>query len=461
MSVAVRFAPSPTGRLHVGNIRPAVLNWLFARRAGGTFLLRLDDTDRERSTTAFADGIVEDMRWLGLGWDRFLRQSDRLDRYAAAAERLKASGRLYPCFESADELDRRRKRQLARGLPPIYDRAALRLTEAERARLAAEGRTPHWRFRLANTSRADDLEPRPTQVAWDDLIRGPQTVDAGSLSDPVLVREDGTFLYTFTSVVDDAETGITHIIRGEDHVTNTGVQIQILEALGAAPPRFAHHSLLVAADGSALSKRLGALSIQGLREKGIEPEAIVSHAALVGTSDAIEPHVELAGLAGGFDLAKVSRAPGRFDEKDLVALNARLLHMMPFGKVAARLSAQGVGNGEAFWLAVRGNLAVLADARRWHDIVFAPIAPRIESPEVLRAAADLLPDEPWTAETWSPAGWSAYTSAVKAATGASGRALFHPLRLALTGEEKGPELRVLLPLMGRERAAQRLRGAPA
>ncbi|HRD77240.1 MAG TPA: glutamate--tRNA ligase [Hyphomicrobiaceae bacterium] len=459
MSVKVRFAPSPTGRLHVGNIRPAVLNWLFQRRHGGTFLLRLDDTDQGRSTAAFADGIVEDMRWLGLSWDAFLRQSDRLERYAAAAERLKAAGRLYPCYETADELDRRRKRQLARGLPPIYDRAALRLTGAETAKLAAEGRRPHWRFRLTNSSGPDDLAPRPTPVAWDDLIRGHQTVDAGSLSDPVLVREDGTFLYTFTSVVDDIETAITHIIRGEDHVTNTGVQIQLFEALGARPPAFAHHSLLVQADGSALSKRLGALSIEGLRKSGLEPEAVVCHAALVGTSDAIEPRATLDDLAKSFDLGKISRAPGRFDENDLHALNARLLHMLPFERVSARLAALGVSGGAPFWLTVRGNLAVLADAKRWHDIVYGPIAPTVESPDVLKAAADRLPAAPWDADTWSPAGWSAYTAAIKAATGASGRALFHPLRIALTGEEKGPELRALMPLMGRERVAARLRVA--
>ena len=295
MAVTVRFAPSPTGRLHVGNVRTAILNWLFARRHGGTFWLRLDDTDVTRSTEAFAEGIRRDLAWLGLAWDREERQSARVARYEAAAELLKDRGRLYPCYETEDELDRKRKRQLARGLPPIYDRTALKLDDAGRERLEADGRRPHWRFRLDNSE--EGLEPLPTIVSWNDLIRGDQTVDVGSLSDPVVIRADGTFLYTFTSVVDDADFKISHVIRGEDHVTNTGVQIELFEALGYEPPAFAHHSLLVGADGHALSKRLGALSIESLREAGLEPMAVASYTALIGTSDAIEPHADLDELA--------------------------------------------------------------------------------------------------------------------------------------------------------------------
>ena len=309
MTTHVRFAPSPTGRLHIGNIRTAVLNVLLTRKAGGTFLLRLDDTDTERSTEEFAASIREDLTWLGLTWDRLEKQSDRTSRYEAEADRLRASGRLYPCYETEDELDRKRKRQMGRGLPPTYDRTALRMTAAEKARFEAEGRRPHWRFRLANTDRmeasaVDALTPQPTIVSWNDLIRGDQIVDVGSLSDPVLIRADGSYLYTFTSVVDDIDFGITHIVRGEDHVTNSGVQIQIFEALGAAPPALAHHSLLIGADGQALSKRLGALSIAGFREAGLEPMAVVSHAALVGTSDAIEPHRTFAELVELFDLSQ-------------------------------------------------------------------------------------------------------------------------------------------------------------
>ncbi len=458
----VRFAPSPTGRLHVGNIRPAVLNWLFARRHGGTFILRLDDTDAVRSREDYADAIRTDLAWLGLTWVREERQSARTARYGEIADALRAAGWLYPCYESEDELDRRRKRQLARGLPPIYDRAGLRLTEGERARLQAEGRRPHWRFRLANTEAGTGLDPQPTLVSWNDLIRGDQVVDIGSLSDPVLIREDGTCLYTFTSVVDDVDFGITHVVRGEDHVTNTGVQIALFDALGATPPVFAHHSLLIGSDGHALSKRLESLSIEGLRARGLEPEAIVTHAALIGTSDAIQPKADIDVLAAGFEFGKVSMAPARFDETELKTLNARILHALPYARVADRLAAMGIpagpdpGGGAAFWSAVHGNCSVLADAQAWWRVVAGPIAPVIEDAAFTAAAAQLLPPEPWDAATWGQ-----WTTAVKAATGAKGRALFHPLRLALTAREDGPELKALLPLIGRARAAARLAGQAA
>ena len=453
MKPIVRFAPSPTGRIHIGNVRTAVLNYLFALKSGGTFILRLDDTDRERSTEAFAQGIRDDLTWLGFKWDREERQSARTKRYEEAAEQLRKSGRLYPCYETEDELDRRRKRQLAMGRPPIYDRAALKLSKDERTKLEAEGRTPHWRFRLANTSPELGLAPQPTIVSWNDHIRGDQTVDIGSLSDPVLIRADGTHLYTFTSVVDDADFGVTDIVRGEDHVTNTGVQIEIFEALGAAPPAFAHHSLLVGADGHALSKRLGALSVESFRTAGLEPMAVLSHAALVGTSDAIEPHARIEELAAMFDLSKISTAPGRFDIDDLKGLNAKLLHKLPYGDVSARLAALGIGGGAAFWEAVRGNVGLVSEAKDWWDVVAGTITPTIADKDFCARAAALLPSEPWDQTTWG-----AWTDAIKRETGAKGRALFHPLRLALTGREAGPELKVLLPMIGRARAEARLRG---
>ena len=304
MTPRVRFAPSPTGRLHIGNIRTAALNWLFARKHHGTFLLRLDDTDVARSTEEFAQAIRDDLTWLGLTWDEEARQQDRTALYRNAAEALKASGVLYPCFESEDELDRRRKRQLAMHRPPIYDRAALKLSKQDIDAKLAAGETPYWRFRLPNTSDGGSLAPEPTLVSWNDLVRGDQTVDLGSLSDPVLIREDGTFLYTFTSVVDDIDFAITHVVRGEDHVTNTGVQMAIFEALGATPPAFGHHSLLVGADGHALSKRLGALSVQSFRDAGLEPMAVLCHAALVGTSDAIEPLTSRDELAAKLDFSQ-------------------------------------------------------------------------------------------------------------------------------------------------------------
>jgi glutamyl-tRNA synthetase len=445
MSVTVRFAPSPTGRLHAGNIRTALFNFLFARKAGGSLILRFDDTDKERSTEEFADGIREDLAWLGLGWKEEVRQSDRFARYAEAVAKLKASGRLYPAYETPEELEVKRKRQLARGRPPVYDRAALKLTAEETAKLEAEGRKPHWRFKLEQRD-----------VVWDDLVRGRQHVDAASLSDPVLLRADGSYLYTLPSVVDDIDLGITHVIRGEDHVANTAPQIQLFEALGATPPAFGHHSLLVGADEQALSKRDRSLAIEGLRAEGIEPLAVASYVAMLGTSDAIAPHASLDELVPGFDFGKLSRAPARFDPHELRLLNAKLLHMLPFAAVADRLRAQGIEGGAEFWDAVRGNLAVLADAKAWWQVVAEPLAPAIEEAKLCREAAALLPPEPWDETTWS-----AWSSAVKQATGAKGKALFQPLRLALTGREHGPELKVLLPLIGRVRAQARLEGKRA
>lgn len=453
MKPILRFAPSPTGKIHIGNVRTATLNWLYAAKHGGTFILRLDDTDLERSTEEFAQGIRDDLNWLGLTWAREERQSLRTAQYEQAANKLKAAGILYPCYETEDELERRRNRQRALGRPPIYDRAALKLSREERAKLEADGRKPHWRFRLPNTSVEHGLAPQPTIVSWNDLIRGDQMVDLGSLSDPVLIRADGTFLYTFTSVVDDIEFGITHIIRGEDHVTNTGVQIAIIEALGGVPPAFGHHSLLIGADGQALSKRLGALSVESFRNEGLEPMAVLSHAALVGTSDAIEPHRARSELAALLDLDKISKAPGRFDLEELRGLNAKLLHKLPYEDVAERLTGLGITGGPDFWHAVRGNLRVLTDAECWWQVVSGSIKPVIEDAGFLAKAAALLPAEPWSAETWG-----AWTNAVKAATGAKGKALFHPLRLALTGAEQGPDLKSLLPLIGRERALARLSG---
>lgn len=438
MTTIVRFAPSPTGRIHIGNARTAILNWLMAQKTGGQFVLRYDDTDVARSTQEFADGIATDIDWLGIRPARVEWQSKRFGRYDEVANRLRAEGRLYPCYETADELDRKRKRQEARKLPPVYDRAALKLTDEERAKLEAEGRKPHWRFKLDGRV-----------VEWNDMVRGPQHIDTSSLSDPVLVREDGSYLYTLPSVIDDIDFGITHVIRGEDHVVNTAVQIEITDALGAKPPTYAHHSLLIGADGKGLSKRLGSLSIGSMREGGLEPMAVVSHAALLGTSDNIHPCADYAELVEGFDLDKLSRAPARFDEAELVHLNAKLLHHLPWDAVKDRLA----GDSEAFWLAVRGNIEKLADTEAWRTVVSGTITPVVapEDAEFIASARALLPPEPWDGMTWK-----AWTEAVKAATGRKGKPLFMPLRLALTGLDHGPELAQLLPLIGRETAVVRL-----
>jgi glutamyl-tRNA synthetase len=435
----VRFAPSPTGRLHLGNLRTALVNWLFARAGRGRFMLRIDDTDRERSTAENEAAILADLRWLGLDWDLFARQSDRLAAYAAAAERLKQAGRLYPSFETAEELDLRRKLALARHLPPIYDRAALKLSAAEIERRLAAGENPAWRFRL---------DPGP--VAWADLVRGPTRFEAENLSDPVLIRTDGMPLYTLCSVVDDIEFGISHIIRGEDHVANTAVQIQLFEALGGTVPGFAHFALIADAGGDKLSKRAGALSLETLRAEGIEPPALLSLLAKLGTSDPVEIRPDLATLVDEFDIEKFGRAQPKLDPAELRHLNARLLHVLPYDAVADRLPA---GAGEDFWLAVRGNLETLADAELWWRVCRGPVVPVIEDPDFLAIARDLLPPEPFDETSWSR-----WTAAVKSATGAKGRALFHPLRLALTGLDHGPELARLLPLIGRAAALERLGG---
>ncbi len=445
MTITVRFAPSPTGRIHVGNIRTALLNWLFAKGQGGDFVLRLDDTDLDRSTAEFAQGIIDDLAWLGLTHDRIEHQSARFAQYDTAADKLKAAGVLYPCYETADELDRKRKLQRTRGLPPVYDRGALKLSDDEKKALMAEGRQAHWRFKLSGG-----------EVKWNDLIRGRQTIDSASISDPVLIREDGTYLYTLPSIVDDIEFGISHIMRGEDHVTNSGAQIEIFQALDAEAPAFAHHPLLIGADGDKLSKRLGSLSIESLREDGIEPMALLSQLAKIGTSDPVEVRHTLAQLAEEFSFDKIARAPARFDTKELEALNARLLHEMPYDVVAERLAALGIEDGEAFWNVVRANLAHVSDAAEWWHIIKGPVTPKIEEPEYLAEAEAALPAGEPDAETWG-----AWTSALKEKTGRKGKALFMPLRQALTGLDRGPEMATLLALIGETRARARLLGKVA
>jgi glutamyl-tRNA synthetase len=443
----VRFAPSPTGLIHIGNARTALLNALFARREGGTFILRFDDTDLERSKPEFAQAILSDLNWLGTPPDKVVRQSERFALYGNVAERLKTLGRLYPAYETSEELDFRRKRQLARGLPPVYDRAALKLTDEDRRRLEAEGRRPHWRFRLEHKT-----------VTWQDLVRGESHVDCASLSDPVLIREDGTYLYTLPSVADDIDLGVTHVIRGEDHVTNTAVQMQIFEALGATAPTFAHHNLLTTASGEGLSKRLGHLSLSSLREAGIEPQAVASLAVLVGSAEAVRPVTDLNELAQLVDFGHISRAPARFDENELEQLNARLVHQMDFLDVQGRLSAMAIAGdeAEAFWRAVRTNLTRVADALEWRTVVTGPVTPIIEEPDFVAAAAKVLPSPPWNEATWK-----VWTDAVKGRTGAKGKALFMPLRLAITGRDHGPELAALLPLIGYDKVKARLSGVPA
>ncbi|MBO6716376.1 MAG: glutamate--tRNA ligase [Rhizobiaceae bacterium] len=455
MSVTVRFAPSPTGNIHIGNARTALFNWLFARKQGGRFILRFDDTDTARSTRAYADQIEADLRWLGIEPDHVERQSERVARYDEAAERLKAAGLLYACYETPDELERRRRIRLQRRLPPVYGREALRLTDEEKAEFEAEGRKPHWRFLLPNFT-SDPMSPQRTEMVWDDTIRGSETVDLASLSDPVLVREDGSYLYTLPSVVDDIDMGVTHVIRGDDHITNTGAQIALFRALGATEPAFGHHNLLTTASGEGLSKRTGALSIRKLREDGIEAMSVASLATLIGTSEAVSAKPDMAALIADFDISSSSKSAAKFDPAELVVLNRALLRDMPFDAARERLAALGIEGpkAEPFWIAVRGNIELLNDARGWWTIVTrGPDAAAVLDPQdeaFVREAFDLLPPEPWDRETWKQ-----WTDTVKQETGRKGKALFAPLRLALTGVPSGPELADLLPLLGREETLAR------
>ncbi|MBF5089822.1 glutamate--tRNA ligase [Novosphingobium sp. NBM11] len=438
--VVTRFAPSPTGRLHVGNIRTALHNWLLAKRHGGRFLLRIDDTDAERSREEHVEAIRADLAWLGLHPEGEERQSARFAIYEAAFDRLVAAGRLYRCYETAQELDLKRKVLLGRGLPPIYDRAALHLTEADHAARAAAGEKPHWRFLLDHD----------TPIAWHDGIRGPQHFDPRQMSDPVVRRADGSWLYMLPSAIDDAAMGISDVLRGEDHVSNTATQIQMFGALGAEPPRFAHAALLTGTEGK-LSKRLGSLGVADLREAGIEPEALIAMLARLGTSDPIDPALDADALAAAFDLSRFGRAPARFDDAELHRINAAVVHRLPFARVAHLLPE---GMTEVAWEAIRPNLAHIGEAADWWRVVTGPITAPEADPETrafLDQAATVAAGIDWASDPWS-----ALTATLKDATGRKGKALFLPLRQALTGMDHGPDMKALLPLIGKVEAIGRL-----
>lgn len=445
MTVVTRFAPSPTGRLHVGNIRTALHNWLLAKRQGGRFLLRIDDTDAERSREEHVEAIHADLAWLGLDYDAEERQSARFAIYEAAFERLIAAGRVYRCYETQQELDLKRKILLSRGLPPIYDRSALSLTEADHAERAAAGEHPHWRFLL-------DLD---SPIAWQDGVRGAAHFDPRQMSDPVVRRADGSWLYMLPSVIDDIDMGVTDVLRGEDHVSNTATQVQMFTALGAQPPRFAHAALLTGSEGK-LSKRLGALGVADLRESGIEPEAIIALLARLGTSDPVDPALDADDLAATFDLSRFGRAPARFDEAELDRVNVAVIHRLPFARVADRLPE---GMTETAWDAIRPNLSRVAQAAEWWQVVTGPVTAPVADAETqafLDEAARVAAALDWSADPWT-----ALTAALKDATGRKGKALFLPLRQALTGMDHGPDMKALLPLIGQDESVARLRTGAA
>ena len=440
MTIKTRFAPSPTGHLHVGNIRTALHNWMFAKKQGGLFLLRLDDTDSERSKEEYVDAIRADLAWLGLVPDEEQRQSARFERYEEQLERLKAAGRVYPAYETAQELDLKRKIQLGRGKPPIYDRAALDLSDAERAGLEEQGRKPHWRFKLDHD----------TPITWADRIRGEQHFDPALLSDPVIRREDGSWLYMLPSAIDDIDMGITHVVRGEDHVANTAVQIQMFHALGAEPPEFAHEALLVGTEGK-LSKRLGSLGVSSFREKHIEPQAIVALLARIGTSDPVEPVADVEPLISTFDFARFGRAPARFDDEELTQLNQKIVHLLDYDAVKDRLPE---AMDAAAWEVIRPNLHDMHDVEQWWQVVTGPISAPEMSPEdreFLSLARAKMEELEASGDLWKD-----LTGALKEATGRKGKSLFMPLRQALTGLDHGPDMNALLPLIGLKSALARL-----
>ena len=428
-----RFAPSPTGYIHVGNLRTALMNYLIAKKAGGTFILRIDDTDPERSKQEYVDAIQQDLEWLGLTWDRMEFQSKRLDRYHAAADQLRDMGRFYECFETPTELDLKRKKQLNMGKPPVYDRSALALSDAAKAEMRAERGDGHWRFKL-------DQE----RITWVDGVLGDISIDAASVSDPVLIRGDGQFLYTLASVVDDVEMGVTHVVRGSDHVTNTATQIQMIQALGGTVPKFAHHSLLTGPQGESLSKRLGTLSLRDLREAGIEPLALLSHMARLGANQPIELRDSLDEIAEGFDVDQFGTAPTKFDAQDLYPLTARYLGAQPLAAVADEVSSAGVADAEAFWAVIRENITTRKDIATWADLFANGAEPVIDDEDqaFVAEAMALLPEGPFDADSWGN-----WTKAVKEATGRKGRGLFMPLRKALTGMSHGPDMSAVLPML--------------
>ncbi len=433
MSTITRFAPSPTGWIHVGNLRTALMNWMIARKSGGTFILRLDDTDQERSKAEYADGIMQDLDWLGLHWDRVEKQSLRFDRYREAADQLRTAGRFYECFETPVELDLKRKKLLNMGRPPVYDRASLALTDAERTAMRAEGRDGYWRFQLDQN-----------RIEWPDGILGPISIDAASVSDPVLIRADGQILYTFASSVDDIDMGVTSIVRGADHVTNTATQIQIMQAMGGTPPDFAHHSLLTGPQGEALSKRLGTLSLRDLRAQGVEPMALLSLMARLGSSQPVELATNHDDLIAGFDLASFGSAPTKFDAEDLFPLTRAHVRALPLSAVTDRIRALGVPDTQAaaFWEITRESITVQADLGAWWTVMDHGAEAQVdaEDEDFVTQALEMLPPTPWTPTTWGD-----WTNAVKSATGRKGRPLFRPLRRAMTGREDGPDMATLMP----------------
>ena len=432
----VRFAPSPTGKLHIGNARIALFNYMLAKKNNGHFILRLDDTDTERSTDEFATGIINDLKWLGIEYDSTFKQSDRMNRYNEVLQQLKDMGRVYACYETAEELSLKRKSQISAGKPPVYDRASLNLSDSEKADKEAQGIKPHWRFLLNDET-----------MEWNDLSRGETRFEPQHLSDPVLVREDGRPLFTLTTIVDDIDEKITHIIRGDDHATNTAVQVQIFKALGNHMPQFGHLPLISGKDGDKMSKRLGTGAIETIRDNGIEAITLLSALSRLGTNISPDGTDSLEKLITEFNMNNYSRAMPKFDVDELDGLNAKFLHHMDFDDVKTKLP----NATPEIWNAISGNINKLSEFDTVCEIITGDVKPVINDSEFIKTALGLLPDGDITNDTWK-----SWTTAVKEATGKKGKELFLPLRLAITGQEHGAEMSVILPLIGRDKVIKRL-----
>ena len=440
MTTVTRFAPSPTGLLHLGNIRTALINWLYARTNNGKFILRIDDTDLERSKDEYISQIKYDLDWLGIDYDETFNQSSRFDRYREQFEKLKADGRIYPCYETPEELERKRKLLIAAGGKQVYDRSAMELTDQQKKDYEAEGRKPHWRFLL-----------KTERMKWDDLLKGEIDIDLTSLSDPVLFREDGVPLYTFSSAVDDIDYDITNVIRGDDHTSNTAVQVEIINALDQNKITFAHHALLKASSGDKLSKRDNVISISSFREANMEPISILSLLATIGTSNSIELKDNIDQIKSEFKLSTISTSPGRIEIDVLNALNKKQVQKYNFSEIEERLKKIDEKIDQKFWETIRGNLNVVEDIKQWTDIVFNSQTIKPSDKDYIKIAMELIPDDPWNDETWGQ-----WTSAIKEKTGRKGKELFLPLREAFTGLNHGPEMKLLIQLLGREKIIERV-----
>ena len=441
MTCKLRFAPSPTGELHVGNARTALVNFLFAKSNNGILLLRIDDTDKERSEKKFEESIKNDLLWLGIKWDMMDRQSNRFENYTNAIKILEENGRAYRCYETPEELSLRRKSQLMSGRPPVYDRQALNLTEKDHLKFEKMGKKAHWRFKLIHED-----------VIWNDMIRGECNYNMSSLSDPVIMREDGKPIYTLASVIDDIDHKITHIIRGEDHVTNSAAQIQLFDALGAKPPKLGHLSLLSGSEGEGLSKRIGSLSLGSIKEKNIENISLVSMLSSIGTSQSITHFGNIDSIIEKFDINNFSRNTAKFDINELFQINQKVLQNYDFSEVERKLNIMDDNVSEVFWDNVKGNLDTFPEIETWVKVVYGEIIPIIEDERLMNFALNSLP------KNIDELTWREWTKAITDASGIKGKELYLSLRKALTGLASGPELANLLPIIGKQKIISRLNG---